>query len=243
MSNEDEKTPEQIARANGWTSFEDSEDENLLVVSHDDRPVHFTGIYAWSEACEWDLQHNTDARLQSSQASPTVEQLAQRLRDIATGARSKASLIASGSPTSVYTKPVDVLRAIAKEAEDGLAPDPDKGLEIQRTLMLSTAHLPDLYLRWLNAQDRVNEGVLWEVPPTVIATDDAQTSSLIVDPVGEYGWRVCITDSVDEFSARVPADDPLLALLRFAEAHNCDWLGIDRDGSIVPGLPIFEDDE
>jgi len=174
---------------------------------------------------------------------PTVDQLAQRLRDLAEGARSKADLIASGSPTSIYTKPVDVLRALAKEAEKGLGPDPDKGLEIQRTLYLSTAHLPVVYHSWLNAQDRVNEGVLWEVPPTALADDDAETSSLIVDPVGEYGWRICITDSVDEFSARVPADDPLLALLRFAEAHNCDWLGIDRDGPIVPGLPTFEDDE
>lgn len=55
---------------------------------------------------------------------PTVEQLAQRLRDIAAGARSKASLIASKSPTAAYTDPVDVLRALAKEAEDGLPPPP-----------------------------------------------------------------------------------------------------------------------
>jgi hypothetical protein len=55
---------------------------------------------------------------------PTVDQLAQRLRDIADGARSKASLIASKSPTSVYTDPVDVLRALAKEAERGLPPPP-----------------------------------------------------------------------------------------------------------------------
>lgn len=52
----------------------------------------------------------------------TVEQLEKRLRDIAEGARSKADLIASGSPTSIYTHPVDVLRALAKEAERGLPP-------------------------------------------------------------------------------------------------------------------------
>lgn len=49
-----------------------------------------------------------------------VEQLAQRLLDLAEGARSKANLLASRSPTSVYTNPVTVLRALAKEAEDGL---------------------------------------------------------------------------------------------------------------------------
>jgi hypothetical protein len=55
---------------------------------------------------------------------PTVDQLAQRLRDLAEGARSKADLIASKSPTSVYTDPVDVLRALAKEMERGLPPEP-----------------------------------------------------------------------------------------------------------------------
>lgn len=54
-------------------------------------------------------------------ATPTrIAQLEKRLRDIAAGARSKADLIASKSPTSIYTDPVDVLRALAKEAEKGL---------------------------------------------------------------------------------------------------------------------------
>jgi len=55
---------------------------------------------------------------------PTADQLAQRLRDLAEGARSKADLIASKSPTSVYTDPVDVLRTMAKEMERGLPPEP-----------------------------------------------------------------------------------------------------------------------
>lgn len=59
-----------------------------------------------------------------NEPTPTVDQLAQRLRDLAEGARSKADLIASKSPTSVYTDPVDVLRALAKEMERGLPPEP-----------------------------------------------------------------------------------------------------------------------
>jgi hypothetical protein len=55
---------------------------------------------------------------------PTVDQLAKRLRDIAAGARSKADLIASASPTSAYIEPVAVLRALAQEAEKGLPPAP-----------------------------------------------------------------------------------------------------------------------
>lgn len=243
VENEDEKTPEQIARASGWTSFEDSEDENLLVVSHDDRPVHFTGIYAWSEACEWDLRHNTGARLpQPGQVSPTVDQLAQRLHDIAAGARSKADLIASKSPTSIYFNAVDVLRALAKEAEAGLGPDQDKGLEIQRTLMLSTAHLPVSHREWLDAENRCNQFCLWKVLPTALnQEEEAEDSTLIVDPISDYGWRICVTEAVEGFAAKVTSDDPLLNLLRFAEAHNCDWLAIDRDGDVVDGLPTFED--
>lgn len=56
--------------------------------------------------------------------TPTIEQLAQRMRDLAAGARSKADLIASGSPTAAYTKPADVLRALATELERGLPPKP-----------------------------------------------------------------------------------------------------------------------
>ena len=231
----------------GPTWLQQQEDDNDLVLPLTSNPV-LAATYTEAEArSRWaDVSKrfpSASFRLDRLATPARVADLEQRLRDIAEGARSKADLIASGSPTSIYTKPVDVLRALAKEAEKGLGPAPAAELEIQRTLYLSTAHLPVVYHSWLNAQDRVNEGVLWEVPPTALADDDAEPSSLIVDPVGEYGWRICITDSVDEFSARVPADDPLLALLRFAETHHCDWLAIDRDGPIVPGLPTFEDDE
>jgi hypothetical protein len=62
--------------------------------------------------------------MQMNESLPTVDQLAQRLRDLAAGARSKADLIASKSPTSTYTDPVDVLRTMAKEMERGLPPAP-----------------------------------------------------------------------------------------------------------------------
>lgn len=169
--------------------------------------------------------------------------LAQRLRDLAAGARSKADLIASGSPTAAYTNPVDVLRAIAKEAEKGLEPDPNAGLEIQRMLVVSTGHLPRQFREWLNAQNRCNEGVLWEVPPLAIDQDpDQEPLRLIVDPIEDYGWRVCVTEEgVDQYAEAVHSHDPLLALLRLAQKHNCQWLALDRDGDYVDGLATFED--
>lgn len=38
------------ARRAGWASFVDDEDPSLLVVAHQDRPVHFTGASAWDDA-------------------------------------------------------------------------------------------------------------------------------------------------------------------------------------------------
>lgn len=173
--------------------------------------------------------------------TPTVEQLSQRLRDIAAGARSKADLIASGSPTSVYTKPVDVLRALAQEAEEALV-FPDDGLEIQRTLVLSTKHLPQAHLDWLSAENRCNEFCLWGTLPTALNPDEETgEATLIVDPISDYGWRICVTEAVDNFAAKVTPNDSLLILLRFAEAHHCDWLAIDRDGPVIDGLQTFED--
>jgi len=179
---------------------------------------------------------------------PTAEQLAERLRDLAEGARSKADLIASKSPTSVYTDPVDVLRAIAKEAEDGLGPDPDAGLEIQRTLYISTAHLPVTHREWLDGQNRCNSKLPRQALPTACNPNYVFHHCLIVgpivDPISDYGWRICLAPgSTTEFIISHELDDPLAMLIRFAENRECDWLAIDRDGPIVPGLPTFEDDE
>lgn len=59
------------------------------------------------------------------QLNDRIAELEKRLRDIAAGARSKADLIASKSPTSVYANPVQILRALADEAEKGLPPKED----------------------------------------------------------------------------------------------------------------------
>lgn len=84
---------------------------------------------------------------QIGQAEPD---LAKRLRDLAAGARSKADLIASKSPTAAYADPVQILRALAKEAEEGLEPDPYAGLNtlegiktLRRQLTAMAARMDD----------------------------------------------------------------------------------------------------
>lgn len=177
-----------------------------------------------------------------NEPKPTVAQLEKRLRDIAAGARSKADLLASGSPTSIYTKPVDVLRALAKEAEEGLAPDPDAGLEIQRMLMLGTAHLPQEYFDWLQIQNRCNPAFPDLSLPTEIDPDACECGPyLVVDPISEYGYRICTSPETTElFLRNHRPEDPLAVLIRLAQAHNCDWVGVDRDGDTVDGLPVYD---
>lgn len=89
---------------------------------------------------------------------------------------------------------------------------------ILRVLDASTSHLPeDVCENLLSYQDvtayDTNEGFLLYVPadiPAEIAEDDAE-----------------------------PAPEPLLALWRYAEQHNCTYILLDRDADLVPGLPTY----
>lgn len=128
-------------------------------------------------------------------------------------------------------------------SEDWTTPDPDEGLEIQRTLVVSTAHLPKPYFDWLQWQKRWNPS-FHDVPlPTEIDPAARSNQYLIIDSIGDdYGWRICLAPgSTNLFITNHELDDPLAMLIRFAEAHDCDWLGIDRDGPIIPDLPTFEE--
>lgn len=165
---------------------------------------------------------------------PTYEQLRQRLLDLAAGARSKADLLASQSPTSRYINPVDVLRALAKEAEEGLAARP--GLEIERTLVLSTAHITEQWGNFLNDQlmHRTNQGQRADTPQL-----------LVVDPIGKYGYRVCLTTdgALTMMRDAIGQATSLAQVMRFARDQGCDWLALDRDGETVDGLPIYEEED
>lgn len=120
--------------------------------------------------------------------------------------------------------------------------DPDEGLEIQRTLLVSTSHLPPLHRDWLDSQDRTSTKLPSMSLPSARNPNKYEFHvCLIVDPIGNYGWRICVTEARTMFESQVTPEDPLLNLLRLAEAHHCDWLAIDRDGPTIPGLPTFED--
>lgn len=111
-------------------------------------------------------------------------------------------------------------------------PTEHQGLEIQRTLVISTAHLPVAHRRWLDGQTR----------PTLAAPHYRPTPILIVDAIGDYGWRICLeATGVEQYLGKHERDDALAVLLRYGQHHNCHWLALDRDGEEVDGLPTFED--
>lgn len=125
--------------------------------------------------------------------------------------------------------------------DEDTGPDPDEGLEIQRTLVVSTKHLPQAHLDWLDGQSRCNSKLPTQALPTACNPNYVFHHCLIVDPIGDYGWRICLAPAGNDFIISHELDDPLAMLIRFAENRDCDWLAIDRDGPIVSDLPTFED--
>jgi hypothetical protein len=62
-------------------------------------------------------------------------------------------------------------------------------------------------------------------------------------PKGPWGWFVNVPAREDGLVVgdEVPAD--LKFCIEFAQSQEKDWIMFDCDGSIVPDLPTFEDDE
>lgn len=89
-------------------------------------------------------------------------------------------------------------------------------LEIQRTLVISTAHLTD--------EDRER-----------FETDDV----IGVVRAFEYGWTVHVPDEDAEQDDESMSAE-FAACLKLARDNKCVWLTFDRDGEAVAGLPTFE---
>lgn len=127
------------------------------------------------------------------------------------------------------------LERIAQVLEGAVIAAPQ--LEIQRTLVISTSHLPKHELFYLIDQvlHRTNQGERAD-----------NVCQLIVDAIGrDYGYRICLDkEATEDYLTDHPTNaDPLARLLRFAIEQGCDWLALDRDGNTVEGLPTYEDED
>ncbi len=94
-------------------------------------------------------------------------------------------------------------------------------LEFERTLVLSTSHLPKDEATQIDGDDRVL-AVSWEHGWWIHVSEDASDDEL--DRAGVNGER------------SLPH---LAALIRIARAEECDWLRLDSDGPHHPFFPRF----
>lgn len=94
-------------------------------------------------------------------------------------------------------------------------------MEISRMLTVSTAHISEETNCWLSDCDSFS----FPVP-------------IVVYPKEEYGWFIHKIKVRSVNLMDIPKD--LAALVRMADALECDWLCLDRDGELVDNLPIYK---
>ncbi len=82
---------------------------------------------------------------------------------------------------------------------------------VRRFLDVSTAHLPEPLVHNLDRH------------PGIRAYEN------------EYGWFMYAHEGPGE---HVPAE--VVTLMRFARAHGCDYILLDRDSEIIDGLPSWD---
>ena len=95
-----------------------------------------------------------------------------------------------------------------------------EGLEISRTLTISTAHIRSQTARMMD-MGAIHAGFY---------------------SAGEFGYHI-LTVGWEDYSDVMHGDaipDDLKACVKFAAKHGCDWLCLDTDARTVPDLPVYE---
>lgn len=114
---------------------------------------------------------------------------------------------------------------------------PDE-LEIQKMLVVSTAHLDQ------HQRDFLDDQVKYRLGNSDIKRHQ---QAMIVDPIGWYGWRVCLDGDLIEEWLQLPAGalpeylGNLGTLIRLARNNGCQWLAVDRDGPVLPFVSTYEE--
>jgi hypothetical protein len=89
-------------------------------------------------------------------------------------------------------------------------------LEISKVLTLSTAHIRQLNVRWLEQWSKHDSNA-----PLIVYAKDG-------------GWFIDTT----AWSGYITPE--LRQLLSLARRHGCAWLVLDKDGPTVDNLPVFK---
>jgi hypothetical protein len=95
-------------------------------------------------------------------------------------------------------------------------------------LVVSTALLPMREREALDHFKNIRLGIAFSNPRVL---------EPIVDPVGPYGWRVCVDAQWPDQEAQ-PA---LYQGLALAKANGCQWIVYDCDADVIEQLTVYED--
>lgn len=90
---------------------------------------------------------------------------------------------------------------------------------VSKLLDVSTRHIKQNTAKMLDAD--------WALP------------HLIRYPKGGYGWFILVYNVTSVGYDDLPQD--LAGILRYAEAHGCDWVILDSDGYVHSELPTYEE--
>lgn len=92
-------------------------------------------------------------------------------------------------------------------------------LEIQKMIILSTAHITEQTAKLLDKEPEEN------------------SMTISVYKKSEYGWFLPI-ENISYDTAAVPED--LKKVIAFAKDHGCSWLCLDCDGPILEYLDTYK---
>ena len=91
--------------------------------------------------------------------------------------------------------------------------------EIEKTVVLSTAHVKEETKEWLSQEE--------EALPLVVVPR-------------KYGWFIHVPqeEAEEEYEGLIPKD--LLSCILFARKYHCQWILLDSDGPVEEDIPSYE---
>lgn len=131
-----------------------------------------------------------------------------------------------------YVRGEESLALFVKEVAESRRPKaPEYGL-LEKTLVMSLAHIPQSVRDWLDVQARIRAGL------------QEGSAELVVDLIGaNYGFRIGVQGESDGIMRLLtdqenPNREPLRLLVRYARREKVDWLALDRD--VEPSADAFK---
>ena len=114
--------------------------------------------------------------------------------------------------------------------------------EIDKMMTICTSHLTKETARRLDEDIYDNEDLseLVFYPKISLPVNVIKEASPLEIDDGSYGWWIHIPKVSDDFHELESLPEDLFRCVKYAHAHGCAWLCLDRDGATVDGLPEYD---